>query len=90
MKTSSFALSRAERGWLMVSLAFLSSALIYGWLSHLVIRAYASAGLIWINLVPDVPVLFLLSLSLGFLAATTGHYLYRIALVPEKKEVVRD
>jgi hypothetical protein len=89
MKTSSYALSRAERGWLMVSLAFLSSALICGWLLRLVIRAYASAGLVWVHLVTDVPVLFLLSLSLGFLAATTGHYLYRIVLVPEKKEVVR-
>lgn len=78
MNTNMYALSHSERGWLMISFAFMLSGIIYSLLilrmSGTMTSEVASFGL------QVAPILFLFSLSLGFVLLAAGHYVFRLSL----------
>jgi uncharacterized membrane protein len=84
MNTNTFALSHSERGWLMLSVAFLMSGIVYGLIiSRLTMVSMAEDSLLGLQM---APVLFLFSLSIGFMLVTTGHYVFRQSLRQPAKE----
>lgn len=84
MTTKMYALTHSERGWLMLSLAFLMSGIIYGLLIlRLSMAGVSTEAALGLQL---VPVIFLFSLSLGFLLVTSGHYAFRLSLSQPAKE----
>lgn len=84
MTTKMYALTHSERGWLMLSLAFLMSGIIYGLLIlRLSMTGVSTEAALGLQL---VPVIFLFSLSLGFLLVTAGHYAFRFSLSQPAKE----
>lgn len=84
MTTTTYALTHFERGWLMLSMAFLMSGIIYALLILRLTWTLASTdALAGLQL---VPVILLFSLSLGFLLVTAGHYALRISLKQPPEE----
>lgn len=75
MNTNTYALSRTEQLWLLFSVTFLLCAVCYGLLVANVLRAITRLDLV--VFLQDLPVLFLISLSLGFILTATGHYAIR-------------
>lgn len=84
MNTNMYALSHSERGWLMVSVAFLLSGIIYGLLIMRLTLPSVSAEIAFGFQV--VPIFFLFSLSFGFLLITAGHYAFRQSVRQPGKE----
>lgn len=84
MTTNKYALSRSEYGWLMLSVGFLVSGLIYGLISLQLQSSIRHPDAVYGVLV--APILFLLSLSLGFALSTAGHYLVRVSRPQSTKE----
>ena len=78
MNTTSYALSRAERVWLLFSMTLLVSAAFYGTLAHRVVSALSRPEMTLY--LQDVPVLLLISLSVGFFFTATGLYICRLTL----------
>ncbi|VYU35865.1 hypothetical protein [Metakosakonia massiliensis] len=89
MTTSMYALSRSEQACLLFAIAFLTSAMIYGLLAGRIVRAMSADTLV--TILQDCPVLLMLSLSGGFIATATGHYVIRQCLRTEpSREDVHD
>ena len=78
MTTNSYALSRTERVWLLFSVTLLAFAAFYGFLASRIVRAMSRPDLT--TFIQDLPVLFFISLSAGFMLATAGHYALRVSL----------
>lgn len=89
MTTSMYALSRSEQACLLFAVAFLTSAMIYGLLAGRIVRAMSADTLV--TILQDCPVLLMLSLSGGFIATATGHYVIRQCCMTEThREDVHD
>lgn len=84
MMTTTYALTHSERGWLMLSVAFLVSGIIYGLLiQRLLVAPVSNDAALGLQV---VPIMILFSLSLGFLLVTAGHYAFRVSLRQPAKE----
>jgi hypothetical protein len=70
MTTNTYALSRTERVWLLFSVTLLVSAAFYGVLAHRVVSVMDRPELT--TCLQDLPVLLLISLSIGFFFTVTG------------------
>lgn len=83
MNTSMYALSRSEQLCLIFATAFLSSAVIYGTLAGRIVRAMSGDTLV--TILQDCPVLLMISLSGGFIATASAHYVVRQCMKPEPR-----
>lgn len=86
MNTTSYALSRAERVWLLFSMTLLVSAAFYGTLAHRAVSALSRPEMTLY--LQDVPVLLLISLSVGFFFTATGLYICRLTLSRKPREEI--
>jgi hypothetical protein len=86
MTTYTYTLSRAERVWLLFSVTLLTSAAFYGVLAHRVITVLARPELT--TYLQDLPVLLLISLSVGFFFTATGLYVCRLTLSRKPREEI--
>lgn len=85
MTTNKYALTHSERGWLLHSVAYMISSIIYGLITLRFLVGIADAEIAYAVLV--APIIFLLSLCLGFASCTAGHYTVRISRgVPYKED----
>jgi hypothetical protein len=84
MNSNMYALSHSERGWLMLSIAFLISGVIYGTIIQRLSQAATPVEMV--TGLQLVPTLLLFSLSFGFVLATGGHYVFRVSLRQPAKE----
>ncbi|MDN2488163.1 hypothetical protein MML63_21260 [Kosakonia sacchari] len=88
MNTSMYALTRSERACLQYSIAFLVSAIFYGFLASRVVRELGRPYMT--SLLQDLPVLLLISLCVGFLFTTVTHYAIRQSFAQRPREGVHD
>ncbi|HGA3141886.1 TPA: hypothetical protein ACIR59_004200 [Enterobacter hormaechei] len=86
MTTNSYALSRTERVWLLISVTLLVSAAFYGGLACRVVSVMNRPELTTCLL--DFPVLLLISLSIGFFSIAAGLYVCRQSLVRKRREEI--
>ncbi|WNJ82286.1 hypothetical protein RJE46_24755 (plasmid) [Cedecea neteri] len=86
MNKNTYALSRIERLWMLYSITFLVCAICYGLLIGRLITAGGSSGAV--SSLQDLPVLLLISLSVGFFFTGAGNYVIRQSMRPVKKEVI--
>ena len=86
MTTNTYALSRTERVWLLFSVTLLVSAAFYGVLANRVVSVMDRPELT--ICLQDLPVLLLISLSLGFFFTVTGLYVCRQPLASKPREEI--
>ena len=86
MTTNTYALSRTERVWLLFSVTLLMSAAFYGVLAHQVVSVMDRPELT--TCLQDLPVLLLISLSIGFFFTVTGLYVCRQTLARKPREEI--
>lgn len=84
MTTNKYALSHSERGWLIHSMAYLISSVIYGLISLKLLTNIADTEIAYGVLV--APIILLFSLCIGFALCTVGHYTLRVSKVALYKE----
>jgi hypothetical protein len=86
MNKNTHALSRIERVWMLLSITFLVCAICYGLLIGRLITASGSSGTA--STLQDLPVLLLISMSVGFFFTGAGNYVIRQSMRPVKKEML--